>query len=70
ALVIMVVLGGMGSITGVVIAAAVLTVLPELFRGFAEYRMPVYAVALIVVMIVRPAGLFGLRELWDPRRKR
>ncbi|HEY0482519.1 MAG TPA: branched-chain amino acid ABC transporter permease [Kofleriaceae bacterium] len=64
-LVIMVVLGGMGSITGVVLAAAILTIMPELFREFAEYRMPVYALALIVVMIVRPQGLFGIQELWD-----
>ncbi len=64
-IVIMVVLGGMGSITGVVLAAAILTLLPELFREFAEYRMPVYALALIVVMIVRPQGLFGIKELWD-----
>jgi branched-chain amino acid transport system permease protein len=64
-LVIMVVLGGMGSITGVVMAAAILTIMPELFRGFADYRMPVYALALIVVMIVRPQGLFGIKELWD-----
>ena len=66
-LVIMVVLGGMGSITGVVLAAAILTIMPELFRGFADYRMPVYALALIVVMIVRPQGLFGIKELWDTR---
>lgn len=66
-LVIMVVLGGMGSITGVVVAAAILTILPELFRGFAAYRMPVYALALIVVMVVRPQGLFGIQELWDTR---
>jgi branched-chain amino acid transport system permease protein len=64
-LVIMVVLGGMGSITGVVLAASILTILPELFREFAEYRMPVYALALIIVMIVRPQGLFGIKELWD-----
>ncbi len=64
-LVIMVVLGGMGSITGVVLAATILTILPELFREFAEYRMPVYALALIIVMIVRPQGLFGIKELWD-----
>jgi len=66
-LVIMVVLGGMGSITGVVLAAAILTIMPELFREFADYRMPIYALALIIVMIVRPAGLFGIRELWDTR---
>ena len=68
-LVIMVVLGGMGSISGVVLAAVILTVLPELFRGFAEYRMPVYALALILVMIVRPAGLLGIREVWDRKAK-
>ncbi len=64
-LVIMVVLGGMGSITGVVCAAIGLTIMPELFRSFSDYRMPVYALALIIVMIVRPQGLFGIRELWD-----
>jgi branched-chain amino acid transport system permease protein len=64
-LVIMVVLGGMGSISGVVVAAAILTIMPELFREFSDYRMPVYALALIVVMILRPQGLFGIRELWE-----
>ena len=64
-LVIMVVLGGMGSISGVVLAAIGLTIMPELFRGFSDYRMPIYALALIIVMIVRPQGLFGIKELWD-----
>jgi branched-chain amino acid transport system permease protein len=64
-LVIMVVLGGMGSISGVVLAAIGLTIMPELFRSFSDYRMPIYALALIVVMIVRPQGLFGIKELWD-----
>lgn len=119
-IVIMVVLGGMGSITGVVLAAALLTLLPELFREFATlppftaralvfiafflaawklrrtrgwrlyvsgglvgviafllmlyptwlrefslYRMPIYALTLIIVMILRPQGLFGIKELWD-----
>jgi branched-chain amino acid transport system permease protein len=64
-LVIMVVLGGMGSISGVVLAATILTIMPELFREFADYRMPIYALALIIVMIVRPQGLFGIKELWD-----
>jgi hypothetical protein len=61
----MVVLGGMGSISGVVLAAIGLTIMPELFRSFSDYRMPVYALALIIVMIVRPQGLLGIRELWD-----
>jgi branched-chain amino acid transport system permease protein len=64
-LVIIVVLGGMGSITGVVAASTILTVLPEVFRNFSQYRMVVYALALIIVMIVRPQGLMGIRELWE-----
>jgi len=64
-IVIMVVLGGMGSISGSAIAAVLLTVLPELLREFAEYRMIVYALTLVVMMIVRPQGIFGLNEIWD-----
>jgi branched-chain amino acid transport system permease protein len=63
--VIMVVLGGMGSISGCVLAAIVLTVLPELLRSVAEYRMIAYALVLIIMMLVRPQGLFGLHEIWD-----
>lgn len=60
---VMVVLGGMGSITGSVLAAAVLTVLPEMLRQFSTYRMLVYAIVLILMMLFRPSGLFGRREL-------
>ena len=63
--VIMVVLGGMGSISGVMLAAIVLTVMPEALRAFSEYRMVVYALLLIVMMILRPQGLFGVREIWE-----
>jgi ABC-type branched-subunit amino acid transport system ATPase component/ABC-type branched-subunit amino acid transport system permease subunit len=123
-IIIMVVLGGMGSISGATVAAILLTLLPELLRnppdlwpwGFvgaaiivglilflaprkkgplitlfcvcaawetlrwtakwlgidlSEYRMIIYALALIIMMIVRPQGLFGLHEIWDywPRRR-
>jgi branched-chain amino acid transport system permease protein len=61
----MVVLGGMGSITGSTLAAAVLTLLPEYLRALANLRMVIYSVALIVLMLVRPRGLFGTREAWD-----
>jgi branched-chain amino acid transport system permease protein len=117
-IIIMVVLGGMGSISGATVAAILLTLLPELLRsppdlwpwGFviaaiivalilfmaprkkgplitlfcvcaaweamrwtakwlsidlSEYRMIIYALALIIMMIVRPQGLFGLHEIWD-----
>ena len=56
---VMVVLGGMGSMLGSVISATVLTILPEALRAFATYRMVVYAVVLIIVMIFRPQGLLG-----------
>jgi branched-chain amino acid transport system permease protein len=49
---VFVVLGGMGSIRGSIIAAAALTVLPELLRQFSDYRMLVYAIVLILVMLV------------------
>jgi branched-chain amino acid transport system permease protein len=69
--VLIVVIGGMGSITGVVLGAAILVILPELAREFADYRMIAYALALIVVMILRPQGIMGVKELWDtgPWRK-
>ncbi|MCL1964942.1 MAG: branched-chain amino acid ABC transporter ATP-binding protein/permease [Firmicutes bacterium] len=59
---VMVVLGGMGSITGAISAALVLTALPELLRQFSEYRMLVYSLLLIGMMLFRPAGLLGIRE--------
>lgn len=63
---IMVVLGGMGSITGSIISATVLTVLPEMLRGFDEYRMLLYSVILIVVMLFKPSGLLGRYEISVP----
>lgn len=64
---VMVVLGGMGSITGAVISATVLTALPEILRlvggsNFQDYRMLVYSIVLIMVMLFRPKGLLGRRE--------
>jgi branched-chain amino acid transport system ATP-binding protein len=43
----------------------VLTILPEYLRALANLRMVIYSVALIVLMLVRPRGLLGTRELWD-----
>lgn len=59
---VMVVLGGMGSFTGATISAIVLTLLPEILRGFASYRMIIYSLLLIVMMIFRPVGLLGRKE--------
>jgi len=63
--VVMVVLGGLGSVTGSVVAAAVLTIALEALREFEQYRMVVYAFLLIVLMLLRPQGIFGTREIWD-----
>ena len=62
-LVAFVVLGGLGSLSGAVLAAAVLTALPEVLRGLGEWRMILYSLLLITTMIVRPQGLLGQREL-------
>ncbi len=69
--VIMTVLGGRGSITGVMLAASLLTALPEFLRDFEQYRLIVYALLLIIMMLVRPQGLLGIHEIWDlwPRRQ-
>ena len=56
---VMVVLGGMGSMVGSVLSATVLTAVPELLRAFSEYRMIVYSMLLITVMIFKPSGLMG-----------
>src|SRR5438105_4404273 len=69
-IVAMVVLGGMGSITGATIAASVLTILPEYLRALANLRMVIYSVALIALMLLRPRGLLGTTELWDYLRKK
>ena len=68
----MVVLGGLGSISGAVLAAIILTFLPEglrdvkdLIPGGRDPRMVIYALMLIVLMLTRPQGLLGRRELWD-----
>jgi branched-chain amino acid transport system permease protein len=59
----MVVLGGMGSISGATMAAVILTLLPEVLRPVKDYRMVIYSLMLIVLMITRPQGLLGNREI-------
>ncbi len=57
----MVVLGGMGSLHGAILGAILLTLLPEMFRGLASYRMLIFGAALVVMMLFRPQGLLGKR---------
>ncbi len=75
--IVMLVLGGIGSITGAVLGATTLTILPEALRTFDQQfpglRMVIYALLLILLMIFRPQGLLGRRELswaWFGRRSR
>jgi branched-chain amino acid transport system permease protein len=74
-IVTMVVLGGSGSVTGVILAAAFLTLLPEWLRDLKDYtggvdlRLILYSLLLILMMLIRPEGLLGNRELWFKRRR-
>ena len=64
---VMVVFGGLGSITGSVLSAVTLTLLNEQLREVSQFRYLVYAIILIVLMIFRPEGIFGTKELTIPR---
>ena len=83
--VVMIVAGGLGSTTGAVMGAVILTLLPEGMRSLFivlggadaslaqkvdQIRMPIYGVLLMVMMLVRPQGFFGTREIWDFLGKR
>ena len=78
-IVVMIVAGGLGSTTGAVVAAVFLTLLPEALRSafttfggdgslaqrVDQIRMPIYGALLVILMLVRPQGIFGTKELWD-----
>lgn len=73
-IIIMIVLGGMGSITGSVLGAVVITILPELLRKLPgdlySYRLVIYSALLILIMLTRPQGVMGSREFGIPWLKR
>ena len=64
---IMVVLGGMGSITGSIAGAFVVTFISAALAAWPEFRMIIYALALVLLMFYRPQGLFGYMELTNMR---
>jgi branched-chain amino acid transport system permease protein len=68
-IVVMVILGGMGNTIGVIFAAILLTILPEVLRPVAEYRMMLYSLLLIILMLTRPQGLFTHRKRALAERK-
>lgn len=68
----MVVLGGMGNIWGAALGALILGILPEVLRGFSEYRMLLFGLIMILMMIFRPQGILGgqlIRRELETRRK-
>jgi branched-chain amino acid transport system permease protein len=71
-IIIMIVIGGLGSITGSVLGAVLYITLTEGLREFAQYRMVAFSLLLVIIMIVRPQGILGHRELrsffWKKRR--
>jgi branched-chain amino acid transport system permease protein len=73
-IIIMIVLGGMGSITGSVLGAIVITILPEMLRKLPgdlySYRLVIYSALLILIMLTRPQGVMGAREFGIPWLKR
>lgn len=72
-MIIMIIVGGLGSITGAVIGAIFLAVSLELMRDLQEYRMVIYALLLIIIMLVRPQGILGDKEfslsMFKPKKK-
>jgi branched-chain amino acid transport system permease protein len=72
-----VVFGGLGSMSGTLLGAATVTWMMEYFRDISQYRMLIYGLLLVAVMVLRPEGLLGNREVWsfipglrsDKRRK-
>jgi branched-chain amino acid transport system permease protein len=62
-MVVMIIVGGLGSITGAVVGGIFVAASLELMRDFQEYRLVLYALLLIAIMLLRPQGLLGTREL-------
>jgi len=56
------VIGGLGSLTGSVLGTLLITLLPEVFRSLAEYRMLLYGIAVVLVIVLIPNGIYGYRE--------
>lgn len=56
------VIGGLGSLTGSVLGAVIVTLLPEIFRSMANYRMLLYGIAVVLIILFKPSGLYGYKE--------
>jgi branched-chain amino acid transport system permease protein len=69
---VMVILGGQGSVTGSIVGAVILTILPEVLKligsDISTWRVSIYAALMIILMLTRPQGIFGPHELFEKRR--
>jgi branched-chain amino acid transport system permease protein len=68
-LIIMIVVGGLGSIGGAILGAILITVILELFRSLSEFRLVGFSILLVLVMLYRPQGLMGAWELLRLKRR-
>ena len=66
----MVVLGGLGSVPGAIFGGAVLAALPEVLRFASEYRLAIYGLIMVLVVLFRPQGLLGRRQMLPADRPR
>ncbi len=69
-MIVMIIIGGLGSISGSIVGGVFVAVTLELMRDLQQYRLVLYALLLIIIMLVRPEGLLGSRELSDVIRAR
>lgn len=69
---VMVILGGQGSVTGSIVGAVILTILPEVLKmvnqDISTWRMSIYSALMIILMLTRPQGIFGPHELFEKKR--
>ncbi len=74
AIITMVALGGTGSIFGPILGALILVILPEVFRFLAQYRGVIYGLVLILVIVLKPGGLAGVKGIFEkpktPKRRK
>ncbi|MCL1874730.1 MAG: branched-chain amino acid ABC transporter permease [Synergistaceae bacterium] len=66
----LVVFGGLGSMSGTLIAASIITLITEIFRDISQYRMLIYGLVLVLIMVLRSEGILGNREMWELSTRR
>jgi branched-chain amino acid transport system permease protein len=69
---VMIILGGLGSVTGSIVGATILTILPEVLKmvgsDIATWRVSIYSALMIILMLTRPQGIFGPHELFETKK--